>query len=176
MSDWADVGRVLLGSWPSQVAGWGREAIAAYVAELAARGITPDAAICAIRMSESPFPPSAGDLQQAARRDHSAPTCEEMLVLVRRAAKRDGRDDEALAHPLVASFVTRYGWDRLRLLPIDDPERGGLHRRDLQGAWDRHVEAFDGRELAALASGRPDGLRQLDPLHALGVNPKALPA
>jgi len=34
---------------------------------------------------------------------------------------------------------------------------------------ERHVEAFDGREVAALASGRPDELKRLDPLAALGV-------
>ena len=42
MADWPDVARVLLGSWPQQVAAWGKEGIAAYVAGgEGPRGLTP---------------------------------------------------------------------------------------------------------------------------------------
>lgn len=82
---------------------------------------------------------------------------------------------QALAevHPLVAAFVERQGFDRLRLLELDDPDYGALRRRELEQAWDRHVEAFDGREVAALAAGgdRRGQLARLDPLAALGRGP-----
>lgn len=132
--------------------------------------IEPQAAIVAVRelvLSGREFypRPTASDIAACAHADPSVPTFDEMLILIRRAAKRDGAQDEALAHPLVASFVARQGWDRLRLLPIDDPEWGEKHRRDLYGAWERHCESQEHREVAALAAG--GGLRQLDPLHAL---------
>jgi len=187
-----DVGQVLLGSWPSQVAGWGREAIAAYVAELQAHGITPDGAIQAMRSSESKFPPSAGELQHAARQDPSAPTWDEAWLLIRRAltapgyadarrqhfaaagttflsdvsdrALRDNARQAALAHthPTVQRFVAVQGWERLAGA-LDD-EWGPARVHELHDAWDSMVDATDSRQIAALASGRRDGLRRLDPL------------
>jgi hypothetical protein len=90
-----------------------------------------------------------------------------MLVLLRRAMKAADAAQRLAERPIVASFVERQGWDRLRNLPLDDPDWGEKHRKDLEGAWDRHVEAFDGREVVALASGGREGLRQLDPLAGL---------
>jgi len=40
--------RALLGSWPQQVSGWGQEGIAAYLSELEARGVEPDALLARI--------------------------------------------------------------------------------------------------------------------------------
>jgi hypothetical protein len=78
-TDWKPVATALLGSWPSQVASWGREALAAYVAELEARGVRPEAALVAIRScpAEQKFPPSAPELAALARRDPSRPTFDE---------------------------------------------------------------------------------------------------
>ena len=171
MSDWRDVGTTLLGTWPSQVASWGREAIAAYVAELQARGLDPDGAIATLRSCEDRFPPSAGEIAAAARRDPSQPTFDEMLVLLRRAMKAANPAQRLADRRIVAAFVERQGWGRLRNLPLDDPDWGEKTRRELREAWDRHVEAFDGREAAALASGDRDGLQRLDPLASLGVKP-----
>lgn len=201
MSEWREVGTALLGTWPSQVAGWGREAIAAYVAELRARGLTADHALVAIRSSESTFVPSAGELRHAARRDPSQPTFAEAFQLIfgprgalRASVSRGGTqiydresdrqraeheaivDRAAQFHPLIGAFIVRQGIRRLRMLPVDDPDWGEKHRRDLQAAWERHVEAFDGREVAALASGRPDDLHRLDPLAAIPRAPRQLEA
>ena len=77
--DWKPFTLALIGSWPSQVNSGGRETIAAYVAELEARGVSPDAALVAIRSSDGEFPPSAGKLAAAARTDPSAPTFDELL-------------------------------------------------------------------------------------------------
>lgn len=116
--------------------------------------------------------PSVSEFLADARRDPSQPTFDEMLILLRKAMKAaDPFERLAREHPLVGSFVKRQGWDRLRLLPLDDPDWGEKTRRELREAWDRHVETFDGREVAALASGDRDGLRQLDPLAALGAKP-----
>jgi hypothetical protein len=60
---------------------------------------------------------------------------------------------------------------------LDDPDYGELRRKELRGGWDRHVEAFDGRNVALLAAGpRHAGLRQLDPLAALGLGREPVPA
>lgn len=69
MTDWRPVAQALLGSWPQQVTSWGREGLAAYLAELEARGISPEAALQAIRSwpAGSDFPPSAPNLAARAR-------------------------------------------------------------------------------------------------------------
>lgn len=185
------VGRALLGSWPGTVAAWGADAIAAYIAELEARGLTADGVLFAIRTwpSGSDFPPSASNLGAGARRDPSVPTFDELVSLVYGRAGilkarlpyigpiRDPervRHDTAIAraremHPLVYAFVAaprRLEW--LRLLEIDDPDDGHFRRKELADAWARHLEASEGRDLAALASRRgPGELRRLDPLAAV---------
>lgn len=91
----------------------------------------------------------------------------------RRAAQNTAALERAAQlHPLVAAFIDRQGIDRLRDLPVNDADWGDRHRRDLQHAWERHVEAFDGRQIAALASGRRGELARLDPLAALGLKPE----
>ena len=191
--DWRPVAKAMLGTWPEKVAAWGREGLAAYTAELAARGVTPDMALQGIRTYDpaADFPPSAAKLAQAARRDPSRPTFDEALVLLQTALKarpprsgpvarydslgaRWAAEHQAVMnraqelHPFVAAFIARQGVDLLRRLELDDPEYGPVRRRDLAEAWDRHVEAFDGRDTAALASGdRRRALTRLDPLAAL---------
>jgi hypothetical protein len=70
---------------------------------------------------------------------------------------------------MVRAFVLRQGIERLRHLPLDDPDWGFKRRDELHKAWAAHVEAFDGREVAALASGGRGELERLDPLAALGI-------
>lgn len=191
-ADWKNVGTVLLGSWPAQVASWGREGIAAYVSELEARGLSPDVAIVGLRSWEGKWPPSAGELAGSLRRDVEIPTFDEalkaILWCIKAAAPRfswesDGHgtfisaDDERLAriegvrvqlekvHPCVRSFAETRGIDQLSRLPLDDPDWGLKHRRDLERAWDNHVVSIDRRQVARLASG--GGLGRLDPLVSL---------
>lgn len=120
------------------------------------------------------FRPSASEFYAATRRDPSRPTFDEALVLIRRALTATVETAGALGRlagqPLVRAFLERQGVARVRMLPLDCPDWGEKTRRELREGWDRHVEAFEGREVAALASGRADGLRQLDPLTALGVD------
>jgi hypothetical protein len=193
-SSWHEVGQGLLGSWPSQVAAWGAEAIAAYVAELGARGLTPDVALVAIRScpASQKWPPSAPELAGLARRDPSVPTASEMITLIfgrggvlsartkiRKgswdAGERDQADRDAMLewladmHPLVASFADREGLDRLRGLNLDDVEFGGARRRMLEQRWGEHLEAMENRDVALLTAGRRGEMAKLDPLAALDL-------
>jgi hypothetical protein len=136
------------------------------------------------------FRPSASELLAEIRADHSKPTFEEAYELIfgrRGALKADApgvfpstqamhkaRVEAIMAragemHPLIGSFIERQGATRLLNLPVHHEEWGEQRRRELREAWDRHTEAFDGREVAALASGRPEGLRELDPLAVLDI-------
>ena len=138
-------------------------------------GTSPLAAIEALRRllysGRKFYPrPAVSDLLAEIRKDASQPTFDEALLLIRRALMAtytDGEASERLSpQPLVAAFASRQGVARLRTLPIDDPDWGEKTRRELREAWDRHVDAFDGREIAAITAGSSD-LRQLDPLATL---------
>lgn len=144
-----------------------------------------------VLLRTSRFRPSAAEIVQAVEHDPSRPTFDEAYRLIfgprgilaarpavtrwadeaerRRLYNRAARDRAAELHPLVGAFVDRQGIDRLRELPVDDPDYGELRRKDLRQQWDEHVQAFAGREIHALAAGddRQHGLRRLDPLAAI---------
>jgi hypothetical protein len=195
-ASWHQVGRALLGRWPSQVATWGEEGIAAFVEELLADGLTAEQALVALRSYRpepgKDFPPSVPAVVALARTDPSQPTPEEAYQMIygkggvmrarlkpgasfpSEAAMLGARDEVRLEraqeiHPLLGAFVERFGVHRLAMLEVDDPEYGEVRRKDVREAWARHCEAFAGREVAAIASGRRSGLGKLDPLSALGV-------
>lgn len=63
-ADWKDVGALLLKSWTSHVAKWGRDGIQGYVEELAV-GVTPEEALAALRSFPGDFPPSVGAVRRA---------------------------------------------------------------------------------------------------------------
>lgn len=133
------------------------------------------------------FRPSVSELLAATRDDPSQPTFDEAYWLIfgprgalrarstgvalHEGEQRQSENDAALErartmHPLIASFMERQGLDRLRMLPLDDPDYGEIRRKELREAWERHCEATEGRVIAALASGSGE-LRQLDPLASL---------
>lgn len=137
-----------------------------------------------------PFRPTPNEIASRVRQDVTKPTFDEAFVLIfgrggalkaRRPAgiyadvRAMGQADDAAAwarlegkHPLVVSFVQRQGLDRLRQMPVDDPDEGMWRRKELREAWELHVEAFDGREVTAIAAGTGrEGLRRLDPLAGL---------
>lgn len=186
-----EVGRAVLGSWPSGAGGqgWGQNGIAAYVRELEARGLGASRTLLAIRSwpAGSDFPPSAPNIAARARRDVSTPTFDECYRLIYgrngilRArppypgrALRPADFDEARrrklseVHPLVRSFVERHGLARLQALEVEDPEFGELRRKELRASYEQHRAVFEERGAVALASGGRDGLRSLDPLSAIG--------
>lgn len=149
--------------------------------------------------------PKPPEILATLRRDPARPTFEEAYQLiygpggvlrsrpaVRRYADESERrrlyDEAAIARAeelgpgLLAGFVVRQGLERLRHLPVgamsdgDGAGEGHWARKELREAWERHVAASDGRELAVLASGGRLGLRQLDPLAALGGHAMPAPA
>lgn len=172
------VGTALLGSWPGTITSWGKEAFAAFVGQLEARGLDADAVLRAILAwpAGSPFPPSAPDLAGAARQDPTRPTFDEMLeqlevclaarTAVRKGLWRDGErraaDEQAMrdrargddVHPSVARFIEAQGGPgRLRSLSLFDRanEYREARRRDLRSAWEEFGQADSERERFALA-------------------------
>jgi hypothetical protein len=139
------------------------------------------------------FRPSAAELLGEVRADPSRPTFEEAFTLIygprgafrarvsgrwadegERRAMIAAATRERLAgmHPLIGAFVDRLGMDYLRGLELEDPDYSQLRRKELRDAWERHVDAFGDREVAALAAGTPRGelgMHKFDPLAALGV-------
>lgn len=174
---WPRVGRALLGSWPERVASWGEEGIAAYVEELQARAVTPDAALVAIRScpATQKFPPSAPELAALSHNDPERPTPEEMYQQVYGPGGVFGvRRSSVVVSPWVLAFVKSYGRERMRMLEVDHDEYGGAKRRELREAYERFLAANEGRGIAAIAAGRrEEGLARLDPAAALGIKPPA---
>lgn len=190
--------RALLGSWPGTITQWGRDAFDAYLYVLQARGLSADQVIRAVGTWPAgvDFPPSAPNLAAAALRDPATPTFDEAVILIRRAFRAGRRpltgsyDTEAqmigareemvreaarAMHPSVASFVERCS-DISRLEDelaemTGDGEHAGARRHEMEQRWQRHRDAIAGREVLALATGRGrTGLRQLDPLAAIGIS------
>lgn len=184
------VKRALLGTWPGTIVQWGADAIDAYLYILQARGLTAEEVLRAIGTwpAGSNFPPSAPNLAAQARRDPGAPTFEEAVQLIQhvlaarttvrkarwemgereRLDRRAQLDRSHCVHPLVGAFVASYGFDQLDRLDLDDEEYGQARRKQLRDAWEKFGEAVEGRDVAALASGRRgEGLGQLDPLQAI---------
>lgn len=162
-------------------------------------GTDPADAVAAMRrllLRGQRFRPSVSELLGELRADPSKPTFEEAFALIfgprgvlaarptangpvtfASEADRAARQNQAALdranemHPLVAAFVARQGVGRLRELQVEDPDYGELRRKELRDAWDRHLEATDGRDVAALAVGDRSelGMRRFDPLAALGL-------
>jgi hypothetical protein len=113
-----------------------------------------------------PFAPSTGEwlrvLERGSQTDR--PSFDEAYPTIYRAAAKQQLPE---AHPLIIGFIERQGLSRLGSLQLDHPAHGELVRKQLCEAWDEYVENFDGRQIAAIASG--EGMRQLDPAASLGL-------
>lgn len=124
------------------------------------------------------FRPSVAEVAAQIRQDPSAPTFEEAYALIYSPkgilwGRSNGAAKEFAqrgVHPLVGSFAVRYGIERLRMLEVDHETYGSVKRKELRDAWDRHLEASEGRDLAALMAPREKSLGRLDPLAALGAS------
>lgn len=132
----------------------------------------------------SPFIPAAAEIVAAidGMARAGVPTWPEAFGRLRRLLPRHARDHatglRALeeVHPLLASFVAAYGWRRLALEPVDDPDRGGAVLRRLELAWEDHVARQQERErhgvaLATVRRQRLAGPRRLDVAALLPVPP-----
>ena len=158
-------------------------------------GTEPDAAVVAMRrllVKGQRFRPSISEFMAALRHDPGKPTFDEAYRLIfgrggviltpppagrfptethRRKAHAAARMARAAElHPLITTFIQRQGLARLAEIRFGDPKWGEKRRADLQVAWEVHVEAFDDRQVAALAAGdSPEGLHRFDPLAVLGL-------
>lgn len=170
------VTRALIGSWPSQVASWGPDAIAAYIEELQARSVQAEGALVAIRACPAgqKFPPSAPELAALARQDPNRPTFDELMAQLYGPGGVFGfKRSNVTISPWVTAFVALPGnRERLRLLEVDDPSEGKWRRRELQDSWESFLAASEGREVAAIATGRRGELGRPDLLGAIGLPPR----
>jgi hypothetical protein len=146
------------------------------------------AALKALRHKK--FRPSASEIANVLTPTAAAaPTFDEMFTLLfsprgalAAAGEQGTRQRLTSVHPLVAAFAERQGIQRLKELPIHDPDDGHWRRKELRDAWTAHADAYADREVAALAAGTGrEGLRRLDPLAALPTpgsdhEPAELPA
>lgn len=124
--------------------------------------------------SGAEWPPMVGQIKAAARRalEPPVPTFDEAFALVFGHGSRVLQGDFTGVPEIVASWASRAGLERLRTLPVFDPEYGELRRAELKRSWEAHVEACAERVLAvrALPPGdRERGLQRMDPLAALGI-------
>lgn len=199
--DWKAVATSLLGSWPSQVASWGPEGIAAFIAEVQARGVTPEGALTAIRSCgpDQKFPPSAPELAGLARRSEAPRIlwAEAYQLLYGRGGvfrarpKYNGgwRDNELQVatdklqleraeelSPLLGAFVRSTGLRRLRTIELDDPEYGALRLKELEAEWDRFCEVNEDRDIAQIVAPRRGSMGRVDPLAALGLGRREIEA
>ena len=110
--------------------------------------------------------PAVADLMAELRQEPDRPTFAEAYPLVYKAAA--AQRISPATPPLIAAFVERQGIRRLGQLPLDDPQWGEKHRRDLEAQWDEHVETWDGRQIARLASGEMSP-RKLNAAETLGL-------
>ncbi len=175
--------------WPGELTAGAADAYEALLGDVASEHII--AGLKRLLHAGARFRPSAAEILGEARRDPSAPTFDEALVLLfaRRGVldvRVRGTTDSnphyraelvalvnerlAVLHPLVSGFVQRMGLDRLRCTDIDDPQTGHWRRKELQESWQDFVDASEHREVAVLAAGSgAEGLRRLDPLAGLTV-------
>lgn len=185
--DWKPVANALLGTWPSAVNSWGPEVIAAYCAELGARGVSPERALLAIRAydPDADFPPSAAKLAQVARRDPGAPSGPEVVQILWgpggvmharaqypqggwRGQDRDAADDQARVdkstdfHPRVVAFITSVGLEALKNRDPRGETYGEANRHWICREWDAFTEKANERGIAEILAGQT-----LDPLAAL---------
>jgi hypothetical protein len=158
--DWKRVASTLIGSWPAKT--WSAEAVAAYCAELQARGLTPAAAVEALRAAPGDFPPSVGAVAALAERQAQGPApsfaqaqaeIARWLTMLPSAASRQSTRDAWPAfiarlgehHEVTARFALALGPQGVRSMP--DPRAAGLSQGD--GV---RISAHE-RDLKAIVSG-----------------------
>lgn len=125
------------------------------------------------------YRPSPAEICGALNHDVNEPTWAEAygMLFGPRGVVHVRASEEALKladrlHPFVGAFVRAQGLDRLRRLPLEDPDWGGKERNDLGRQWDLHVEQcrsrlLEGRTLEALGRRERAELSRFDPGAAL---------
>ncbi|MDO8209273.1 hypothetical protein [Conexibacter sp. CPCC 206217] len=132
----------------------------------------------------SPFIPAVAELVSAIEAGARAavPTWPEAFHHLRRLLPRHARDHDAglraleQVHPLLASFVAAYGWRRLALEPVEDPDHGGAVLRRIELTYADHVARQQERErhgiaLETVRRRRLAGPRRLDAAALMPAGP-----
>lgn len=141
-----------------------------------------EAAIHAYAQTGEKWAPSAGELVALCEGFVSppVPTWADCADMIRRAARRFGRDERAAVeglysrHPYFGLFAQRHGWERLLAEPVEHEEYGGAVVKRLSEEWQALVDAQEERRRQGLAVatlievGSLNGPRKLDVLAALG--------
>lgn len=181
--EWETIEALLENGWPGDFTEAQGDAYRVFLSAFPAEALLE--ALQTLVQTGGTFRPSASEIVQTIRRDPGRPTFDETyrLLFGPRGAVLAGSQTAALAaadraHPMVGAFIRAQGYDRLRMLLLDDPEWGEAERRRLEQAWDRHTEACDqrlatGRTLESMGRREQIGPRKLDPL---GLLPELQPA
>lgn len=171
--EWQLIAVVLENCWKGE---WDEARAAAYFVLLEPfEAAEVERALHVLVRNGSPFIPAVAEIVTAieAAGRTGVPTWPEAFRHLRRLLPRHARDQAAgldaceAVHPLLASFVAAYGWRRLALEPVDDPDHGGAVLRRLELSWQEHVERSQERErhglaAAAVSRQRLAGPRRLD--------------
>lgn len=151
---WDAIGLLLDQGWPGEfppeaqgayrvlLDGYDPEQILAAIRVLVRRGgrFRPSASELAGELQSDPGRPTWGEAFRVLFANRGLLTLRPELFALQRAEER---------HPLLAAFIRQEGYDRLRSLPVHDPDWGERTRRDLERAWNGLGERADHR----LASG-----------------------
>lgn len=170
--------RILAGGWPGDFSDGDATAYLFLLEDFDVRAVL--GALKAL-VGRSKFRPSASEIVAVLTPARAAqPTFGEMFSLLfgpRGALTARGvdgvRDRLADMHPLIAGFAEQRGIQRLKELPVHDPDDGHWRKQELERGWVEHVEACELRGTAVFAarSGAGD-LTKFDPLAALRITPR----
>jgi hypothetical protein len=161
--EWEGVCTLIEAAWPGEFGDVQRVAYRTLLDDHSAEQLV--AALKALARQGGSFRPSVSEIAGTLHADPSKPTWPEALRDLRRAlavrqayhatdAEKEARCATWLrehSHELVACFFEAQTYERLRSLPIDDPDYGQLETKRLAEQW----EAFVGRAEERVAHGLP---------------------
>lgn len=169
LHEWQQLAALLENGWRG---GFDDERSAAYFVFLAPyEAVEVERALHVLVRDGKPFIPAVAEIVKAVEADPSVPSWAEAYRMIfgargvlavrapagtpvgqrRHAEERAALDRAAESHPLLAPFVAGEGVQRLRMLPVDDPDWGEVERRRLGERWAEHVSRAEGRRRQGLA-------------------------
>jgi hypothetical protein len=177
--EWTTISLVLEHGWPGEFDDAARAAYRVILDPYT--GATLLAAVRSLAGRGGRFRPSVGEIAAQVLEDPGRPTWSEArrLLFGARGLLTIRPEQACLAraeaqHPALAAFIRAEGYDRLRSLPVHDPDYGELEMRRLGDAWNRLEDRHQARVAAGLPAetvaparrigpARPDYLRAIGP-------------
>ncbi len=169
LGEWQQLAALLENGWRG---GFDDERSAAYFVFLGRYdAVEVERALHVLVRTGKPFIPAVAEIVQAIEQDPSVPSWAEAYRMIfgargvlcarapagtpveqrRGAEERAALDRAAESHPLLAPFVASEGVQRLRMLPVDDPDWGEVERRRLGEQWAEFLARVEGRRRRGLA-------------------------